>query len=90
MAKLSFLDGFDFNINGKLGNTLFATETVDINENQCLCQVNIPTFTQRAMIAAWGKSTHFKIVNSCSCRDFENGVFETQMNESAIQPKSRS
>ena len=84
------LDSFDFNINGKLGNTLFAPKTVDITRTSGLCQVNIPAFTPTVMIAAPGGTTHFKIVTAAAAVDFENGVFETQMNESAIQPKSRS
>jgi hypothetical protein len=79
------LDGFDFNINGKLGNTLFAPKTVDITRTSGLCQVNIPAFTPTVMIAAPGGTTHFKIVTAAAAVDFENGVFETQMNESAIQ-----
>jgi hypothetical protein len=79
------LDGFDFNINGKLGNTLFAPKTVDITRTSGLCQVNIPAFVPTVMIAAPGGTTHFRIVTAAAAVDFENGVFETQMNESAIQ-----
>lgn len=79
------LDGFDFNINGKLGNTLFAPKTVDITRTSGLCQVNIPAFTPTVMIAAPGGTTHFKIVTAAAAVDFENGVFETKMNESPIQ-----
>jgi hypothetical protein len=79
------LDGFDFNINGKLGNTLFAPKTVDITRTSGLCQVNIPAFTPTVMIAAPGGTTHFKIVTAAAAVDFENGVFETQMNESPVQ-----
>lgn len=37
------------------------------------------------MIAAPGGTTHFKIVTAAAAVDFENGVFETQMNESPVQ-----
>ena len=70
------LDSFDFNINGKLGNTLFAPKTVDITRTSGLCQVNIPAFTPTVMIAAPGGTTHFKIVTAAAAVDFENGVLK--------------
>ena len=75
---------FDFNINGKLGNTLFAPRTVDITRTSGLCQVNIPSFVPTVMIAAPGGTTHFKLLSAAVAVDFENGTFETQTNESGI------
>lgn len=78
------LDGFEFNINGKLGNTLYAPKTVDITRASGLCQVNIPAFVPNVMIAAPGGTTHFKIVTAATAVDFENATFDTQSNESEI------
>ena len=78
------LDGFEFNINGKLGNTLYAPKTVDITRTSGLCQVNIPAFVPNVMIAAPGGTTHFKLITAAAAVDFENGTFETVSNESGI------
>lgn len=78
------LDGFDFNINGKLGNTLYAPKTVDITRSSGLCQVNIPAFVPNVMISAPGGTTHFRIITGAAAVDFEQGTFDTQINESEI------
>lgn len=78
------LKGFDFNINGKLGNTLYAPQTVEITRTSGLCEVNIPPFVPTVMIAAPSGTTHFKLLSAAVAVDFENGTFETQTNESGI------
>ena len=78
------LKGFDFNINGKLGNTLYAPQTVEITRTSGLCEVNIPPFVPTVMIAAPSGTTHFKLLSAAFAVDFENGTFETQTNESGI------
>ena len=80
------LDGFDFNINGKLGNTLFAPKTVDITRTSGLCQVNIPAFTPTVMIAAPGGTTHFKIISGGAEVDFEAETYVVATSETAILP----
>lgn len=85
-GEASLLEGFDFNINGKLGTTLYAPKTVNIERISGQCEVSIPGFVPDVMVGAPGGTTHFKIVTAASAVDFENETFDTQMNESAILP----
>lgn len=78
------LEGFEFNINGKLGNTLYAPKTIAINRTSGLCEVNLPSFVPKIMIAAPGGTTHFKFVTAATAVDFENETFDTQQNESEV------
>ncbi len=85
-GEASLLEGFEFNINGKLGNTLYAPKTVSIDRVSGACDVTIPAFVPNVMIAAPGGTTHFKFVTAACAVDFENGSFETQSNESGVLP----
>src|SRR5436189_1906032 len=63
-GESSLLKGFEFNINSKLGTTIFAPFTASINRATGELTVNIPSFSPVNMIAAAGGTTHFKIVSS--------------------------
>lgn len=78
------LNGFEFNINGKLGNTLYAPKTLEITRTSGLCKVNIPAFAPTVMIAAPSGTTHFKLLSAAVAVDFEHGTFETQTNASDV------
>lgn len=85
-GEAALLDGFEFNINGKLGNTLYAPKDVSIERTSGQCSVSIPGFIPNVMIAAPGGTTHFKLVTAATAVDFENGSFDTQTNESQLFP----
>jgi hypothetical protein len=80
------LEGFDFNINAKLGTTLYAPYTATINRVTGELTFNAPAFIPANMIAAPGGTTHFKIVSAAAEIDFENEVFVTDQHETAQLP----
>jgi hypothetical protein len=85
-GEASLLEGFDFNINAKLGTTLYAPFTGTIDRVTGALTANIPAFIPVNMIAAPGGTTHFKIVSAGVEIDFENEVFTTSTQETAQLP----
>ncbi len=85
-GEAELLEGFEFNISGKLGNTLYAPFTSIIDRVAGTLTVDIPSFVPINMVAAPGGSTHFKIVSAGAEIDFENEVFVMDNQASAILP----
>lgn len=85
-GEAELLQGFDFNINGKLGTTLYAPYTATIDRVAGTLTANIPAFVPLNMLAAPGGSTHFKLVSSGAEIDFENETFVMDSNDSGILP----
>ncbi len=85
-GEAELLEGFEFNISGKLGNTLYAPFTSTIDRVAGTLTVDIPSFVPINMIAAPGGATHFKLVSAGAEIDFENEVFVMDNQASAILP----
>lgn len=85
-GEAELLLGFEFNINGKLGTTLYAPYTSNIDRPTGVLSVEIPSFIPSNMIAAPGGTTHFKIISAGVDVDFENETYEVDSNASAILP----
>ncbi|MBS1925363.1 MAG: hypothetical protein JST57_05120 [Bacteroidetes bacterium] len=85
-GEAELLEGFEFNINGKLGTTLYAPYATTIDRATGTLTANIPSFVPLNMIAAPGGSTHFKIVSAGAEIDFENETFVMDAQASAILP----
>lgn len=85
-GEAELLAGFDFNINGKLGTTIYAPFTPVIDRAAGSLSINIPAFVPLNMIAAPGGTTHFKIVSAGAEIDFENEVFISVNSETAVMP----
>lgn len=85
-GEAELLAGFDFNINGKLGTTIYAPFTPVIDRAAGTLSINIPAFVPLNMIAAPGGTTHFKIVSAGAEIDFENEVFISANSETAVLP----
>lgn len=85
-GEAELLEGFDFNINGKLGTTLYAPFTGVINRAAGTLTANIPAFVPLNMIAAPGGTTHFKIISAGAEIDFENEVFVVDAQSTAVLP----
>ena len=83
-GEAELLEGFDFNINGKLGTTLYAPFTGTIDRVAGTLTANLPAFVPLNMIAAPGGTTHFKIVSAGAEIDFENEVFISATNATAV------
>lgn len=85
-GEAELLEGFEFNISGKLGTTLYAPYTSTIDRVTGTLAVSIPAFVPLNMIAAPGGSTHFKIVSAGTEIDFENETFVVATSETAVLP----
>lgn len=85
-GEAELLEGFEFNINGKLGTTLYAPYTTTIDRVGGTLAVSIPSFVPLNMLAAPGGATHFKLVSAGAEIDFENENFVMDSQASAILP----
>ncbi|UOK43414.1 MULTISPECIES: hypothetical protein [Flavobacterium] len=85
-GEIELVLGFDFNIRGKLGTSLFAPYTSTIDRTAGTLVVNIPSFIPGNMIAAPTGTTHFKVISGGSEIDFENETFVMETTETAILP----
>ena len=85
-GEAELLEGFEFNISGKLGTTIYAPFTATIDRVAGTLTANIPTFVPINMIAAPGGSTHFKIVSIGAEIDFENETFVMDAQATAVLP----
>ncbi|MBW7845932.1 MAG: hypothetical protein H3C45_09885 [Bacteroidia bacterium] len=85
-GEAELLQGFEFNINGKLGTTLYAPFTAAIDRVSGALTIDIPAFVPIHMIAAPGGSTHYKIISAGVEVDFENGTYVIDTQDTAIQP----
>lgn len=85
-GEAELLEGFEFNISGKLGTTLYAPFTATIDRVAGTLTASIPSFVPINMLAAPGGSTHFKIVSSGAEVDFENETFVMDAQATAILP----
>ncbi|TDE29319.1 hypothetical protein E0I61_09150 [Flavobacterium ranwuense] len=85
-GEAELLVGFEFNIGGKLGTTLFAPFIGAIDRVAGEITVDLASFIPANMIAAPGGTTHFKIISAGAEIDFEAEVFVTTNSETAILP----
>jgi hypothetical protein len=85
-GEAELLAGFDFNITGKLGTTLFAPFVGTIDRAAGEISVDLVPFVPANMIAAPGGTTHFKIISAGAEIDFEAETFMVANSETAILP----
>lgn len=85
-GEAEMLQGFEFNINGKLGTTLYAPYTAIIDRPTGALTVAVPAFVPLNMISAPGGTTHYKIISAGVEVDFENETYVVDQNSSAILP----
>ena len=85
-GEAELLLGFEFNIRGKLGTSLYAPYTVAIDRVSGEITVDIPPFVPINMIAAPSGTTHYKIISAGAEIDFEAETFIEQHAETAILP----
>lgn len=83
-GEAELLNGFEFNINGKLGNTLYAPYTSTINRDTGEADVVLPAFVPNVGIAAPSGTTHFKLVAAGMEVNFEKEEFKTVSSASAV------
>jgi hypothetical protein len=83
-GEAELLEGFDFNIRGKLGTTLYAPFSASINRTSGTLEVTIPPFVPINMIAAPAGSTHFKLISAGAEVDFEVESYVSDTSESSV------
>ena len=81
-GELELLEGFDFNIDGKLSTTVFFAYTATIDRVTGALQVAVPAFSPINDVMVPEGATHLKLVSAGASIDFEAGVFEVVTSES--------
>ena len=85
-GEIELVLGFEFNIRGKLGTSLFAPFTTDIDRVAGTLDVSIPSFVPANMIAAPSGTTHFKVISGGALIDFTGETYVVATSETAIMP----
>ena len=85
-GEAELLAGFEFNIRGKLGTSLFAPFVGGIDRVSGDITVDIDPFVPANMISAPSGTTHFKIISAGAEIDFEAETFVEAHSETAILP----
>ena len=85
-GDMNLLKGFEFNINGKLGSTLFVGYSNDFNRVAGDATVGIAPFSPKIRIAAPSGTTHFKMVMGAAEVDFANETSVFESDETAVLP----
>jgi hypothetical protein len=83
-GEAELLEGFEFNIKGKLGTSIYAPFTASINRTTGALEVTMPSYVPVNMIAAPGGSTHYKLISAGAEVDFEAETFVSDTSESAV------
>jgi hypothetical protein len=85
-GEAELLTGFEFNIRGKLGTSLFAPFVAVIDRASGAISVDLDSFIPANMIAAPSGTTHYKIISAGAEVDFEAETFVEAHSETAILP----
>lgn len=74
-GEAELLEGFEFNITGRLNTTVYAPYTCLIDRVTGILTVTIPPFVPHNMVAAPSGVTHFRINSAGVEIDFETGIY---------------
>ncbi|MFD2909795.1 hypothetical protein ACFSX9_13740 [Flavobacterium ardleyense] len=85
-GEAELLFGFEFNIRGKLGTSLYAPFVASIDRVTGEIKVDVASFVPANMLAAPSGTTHFKIISGGAAVDFEAETFVLATSETAILP----
>jgi hypothetical protein len=85
-GEAELLTGFEFNIGGKLGTSLFAPFVGAIDRVTGEITVGLASFIPANMIAAPSGTTHFKIISAGAEINFEAETFVVESSETVILP----
>ncbi len=85
-GEAELLFGFEFNIRGKLGTSLFAPFTATIDRVAGTLDADLVSFIPSNMIAAPSGTTHFKMISGGAEVDFEAETFVVATSETALLP----
>jgi len=85
-GEAELLLGFEFNIRGKLGTTLYAPFVGAIDRVTGEIKVDLAPFVPLNMISAPSGTTHYKIISGGAEIDFEAETFVVETSATAILP----
>lgn len=85
-GEAELLAGFEFNVRGKLGTSLFAPYTAAIDRVTGEMTIDVPPFVPTNMISAPTGTTHYKIISAGAEVDFEAETFVVSNSETAVLP----
>ena len=85
-GEAELLSGFEFNIQGKLGTSLFAPFVGAIDRVTGSITVDLDVFIPANMIVAPSGTTHYKIISAGAEIDFEEETFVEAHSETTILP----
>jgi len=85
-GNFDHISGFDFNIRGKLGNTLFSPYNATFDRTTGEFAATLAPFSPIIRIAAPGGTTHFRMISGAAELDFVNDEFVFEMDNSGILP----
>ncbi|MGX7668887.1 hypothetical protein [Flavobacterium pedocola] len=85
-GEAELLAGFEFNIRGKLGTSLFAPYVPTLDRVAGAIKVDLAPFIPAQMVAAPSGTTHFKIISAGAEIDFENETFIAANSETTVLP----
>ena len=85
-GEAELLFGFEFNIRGKLGTSLFAPFVGAIDRVTGDITVDLASFVPANMIAAPSGTSHFKIISAGAEVDFEAETYVVSTSETGILP----
>lgn len=85
-GEAELLQGFEFNIRGKLGGAFFAPFTAGVDRAAGEIMVTLEPFVPANMIVAPVGTTHFKITSGGASIDFEKETYVVASSETALLP----
>jgi hypothetical protein len=75
-AETEMLNGFEFNVNGTVSQTISAPYIASIDRVSGVAKVNFAAFNAKKLISRPLGATHFKFTVAAVAVDFENEIFE--------------
>jgi hypothetical protein len=85
-GRLELFEGFEFNENGKLPNTIRAPYKPAIDRVTGEMKISIPSFIPQKMVSAPEAATHFKLISAGSALDFDSKKPEVSLDSSVELP----
>jgi hypothetical protein len=85
-GELELLEGFEFNIDGKLSQTLFAQFSTSIDRGSGSLSITLPSYVPLNQIGAPREATHYQIISGGGAIDFTEGKYEADTSSSDILP----
>lgn len=85
-GNIKLLEGFDFNVHGKLAQIFHAPYTATIDPGTGTMTIDIPAFLTQKMIVAPQGATHFRFKSAGASIDFKGNTFETKTAETGLFP----